>query len=325
MHVTSTPDRRHSATFDEQQPWAAAWLEHRLDDLERQHGAPLPDRALVRHRAVQSLNTRKALRVESPGLGAAYAALSEHRHPLTGRVEILLDHLTATDGEPLEALLASGSAAEPSVLEAAEVVNVVTPASAPLQHEVLARAGFQQVLATLRRRTDEVPEPADRSHGDAALSVGPALAQEHDFVYQCLGRALLAGLDGRPSAVDLAAWARSRYQLDDTSATVPLVGRVDGKPVCHGLGLRRSDRYGGRDVLYIVDVFVLPEHRSRGHSHRMSQGLLAEARHQGFHVAESDLVLSPDAGPLRLRLAAAGWREDRIRWQRVHGDVEEPR
>jgi GNAT superfamily N-acetyltransferase len=150
---------------------------------------------------------------------------------------------------------------------------------------------------------------------DPALDIHPVRPDEAGFVVECLVTALGRGLAQDEPAVDLAAWARTRYQLHD-KATVCLVGSLDGRAVCHGLGYRRADRHGRARVLYLVDVFVVAEYQGRRLSQAMSAAMMGQAREAGYEVIESDVVLAPGSERLRDGLRRAGWTEDRVRWSR---------
>lgn len=278
--------------------WARLWLA----ELERRNGRPLPDPSLVRDRLERALKRTEPVHARSDDGSPAFAGRSEHRHPLTGRPETVLSNLAAADPQALRALLAllpdGGSAAlETAGAPAAETAGV------------LREASFEPHVLTLRHLTDP-----DAPAAEGPLDIHSVRPAERDFVYDCLVTALGRGLQDASAATDLQEWARSKFRLADPSCS--LVGTLDGRPVCHGLGVPRRDRYTDAEVLYVVDVFVVPEEHSRGFSRTVSGELLRVAAERGHRVLESDLVVGPNTGRLLEGLRGAGWVPDRLRWHR---------
>ncbi|SEG94235.1 hypothetical protein SAMN05216223_12987 [Actinacidiphila yanglinensis] len=279
--------------------WARLWLA----ELEGRNGRPLPDPALVSARLERAFARTEPVHARADDGSAAFAGRSEHRHPLTGRPQTVLGHLAADGPQALRALLGllpeGGSAAlETAGSPGAEV------------SEVLREASFAPHVLTLRHLTDP-----DLPAAEGPLDIHPVRPAEHDFVYDCLVTALGRGLQDAPAATDLREWARAKFRLADPACC--LVGTLDGRPVCHGLGVPRPDRYSDIEVLYVVDVFVIPEEHSRGFSRTVSGELLRVAAGRGHRVLESDLVVGPHTDRLLDGLRGAGWVADRLRWQRV--------
>jgi GNAT superfamily N-acetyltransferase len=285
--------------------WARLWL----TELQRRSAGPLEDEALLRDRFDKTLGRVTALHAGRASGDEAFAGLAGHRHPLTGRPETVVRHLVADSPAALSELLdllpppGTGSVS----LETAGTVDDDTDAA-------LRSRGFEPYVLTLRRHTDVDTEPSG-----GPLDIHPVRPDEEDFVYDCLTTALSRGLDSAAPVVDLGKWARSRFCL--TGDSVCLVGSLDGRPVCHGLGIPRPDRYSRRKVLYVADVFVIPEEHSRGFSRLMSSVLLRTAAEHGHRVLESDLVYGPHSARLLVGLRGAGWAEDRLQWRRTSGTV----
>lgn len=291
-------------------PWVEAWLDE-LDQLQLRHrGRPPTEPAGARTRTVAELAGRDVARAQTVA-GWACCAVRPSTHPLTARQEVSLSRLAGTAPEALDLLL--HGLAERGGLDAASVEVETT---ADLRHAVLAAHSFTERVLTLRRRTDRA-DPAEPSRpAVAGFELRPVRAEDADFVVDCVVRALRRGLGADPPAIDLGPWARQAFPPLGRGALC-LVGHLDGGPVCHGLGYPRRDRYGVEQVLYLVDVFVVPEHHNKGLSQATSAAMLALAGREGYQVVESDVLLTPRSGPLRSGLRAAGWSEDRIRWSRA--------
>ncbi len=279
--------------------WVRLWLA----ELERRNGSPLKDPSLVRDRLGRALEHTEPLHARAADGSEAFAARAEHRHPLTGLPEIVLSNLASAGAAALHSLLTLLPADGSVALETAGTPDEETAA-------VLREASFEPHVLTLRHHTD--PE-APLAEGP--LDIHPVRPAEHDFVYDCLATALGRGLQDESAATDLREWARARFRLTHPSCC--LVGTLDGRPVCHGLGLPRPDRYSEAKVLYVVDVFVIPEEHSRGFSRTVSAALLRLAAERGHHVLESDLVIGPNSDRLLDGLRGAGWVADRLRWRRA--------
>ncbi|MGW7244229.1 GNAT family N-acetyltransferase [Streptomyces sp. NPDC054804] len=279
--------------------WARLWLA----ELERRNGRSLPDPSLVRDRLGRALERTEPQHARAEDGSQAFAGRAEHRHPLTGQSEIVLSNLAADGPEALRDLLAALPDGGSATLETAGTPGKETAA-------VLREASFAPHVLTLRHLTDP-----DALLAEGPLDIHPVCPAEHDFVYDCLATALGRGLQDESAATDLREWARSRFRLTDPSFC--LVGTLDGRPVCHGLGTPRPDRYTDTKVLYVVDVFVIPEEHARGFSRTVSTTLLRLAAERGHRVLESDLVIGPNSDRLLDGLRRAGWVPDRLRWRRT--------
>ncbi|MFI8946890.1 GNAT family N-acetyltransferase [Streptomyces sp. NPDC053750] len=280
--------------------WARLWLA----ELERRTDRSPQDASLIRDRLARARERTEVLHARARDGSEAFAGMAEHRHPLTGQREIVLSHLAAERPSALRELLAKlpvgGQAA---ALETAGVPGDEIAA-------IMRQASFEPHVLTLRHRTvPQAPLPK------GPLDIHVARTAELGFVYDCLATALGRGLYDESTVTDLREWARSKFELTGTS--VCLVGTLDGRPVCHGLGVPRPDRYSGGKVLYVVDVFVIPEEHSRGFSRMVSAALLRRAAERGHQVLESDLVIGPNSDKLLDGLRDAGWVADRLRWRRA--------
>lgn len=286
-------------------PWEQTWL----GELARvdQHNRPLhPTSVAVIGSCLARELAERDSAVATTGDGWAFAAIRQATHPLTQVVETSVTRFAAT--APTAATLLLAELRERELLDHC---NVELDAIRDCRHDALAGQGFTEQLVVLRQE----PAAAVSVAPDPALDIHVVRPTEIEFVVECLVTALRRGLgEDRPS-VDLDEWARARYRPADP-ATLCLVGTWNGRPVCHGLGYRRPDRYGVRSVLYLADVFVIPEFQGRGISRMMSVAVMRAALERGCEVVESDVVLAPGSAKLREVLRDAGWREDRVRWRR---------
>jgi hypothetical protein len=276
-----------------------------LAELTRTELRGRPAAAAFGHARLAADLTDRQVAVARSGDGWAFAAVRRMVHPLTHDGETSVTRFAATSPAAASALLAG--LGERELLDRC---STEVDAAPDARQDALAAHGFVEQVLVLRREVATVPVG-----GDPELDIHPVRPEEAGFVVDCLATALRRGLGDADPAVDLAGWARTRYRLADPD-TICLVGTVDGRPACHGLGYRRADRHGSRSVLYLTDVFVLPEHHSRGFSRTVTAAMACAAAEAGYEVLESDVVLRPDSAALRAGLSRAGWTEDRIRWMR---------
>ncbi|WP_433475106.1 N-acetyltransferase family protein [Spirillospora sp. CA-142024] len=288
--------------------WVGTWAAELARTRQRNRGRAPGDPAVVRDRLLTALATRPAA-VARTGQGTAYCAVGRADHPLTGRPEVTLSRFVGTASDAVDVLL-DGLAGEDALARC----TVEVEARRDCRHGGLADHGFTESVLTARHGTGNA-DRAPAAPGHPELRLRRARADDADFVADCLTTALRRGLSGEAPAVDLDAFARERYALTG-DGVLCLVGEVDGRRACHGFGHARTDRYGIDRVLYLVDVFVLPEHHGNGLSTATTAALLAAADEAGYGVVESDVVLGPVSDRLRTGLRAAGWTEDRVRWSR---------
>ncbi|HZN77421.1 MAG TPA: GNAT family N-acetyltransferase [Micromonosporaceae bacterium] len=246
--------------------------------------------------------------VREDGVAVAAMRVAECLHPLTHFRDRRIEGLVARPPDAAAALL------ERLPTDLQMRVEVPMHGSGVALSEPLQRYGFQPEVLTVRRRTSS-------SWPESDWTIRPAVPTDADFVYDCLATAVRRGLLGQEPDVDLDQWVRARFPDPSGSEAVCVVAEQNGDLVGHGYAILRPDRYLSRPCGYVVDVFVLRHAQGRGCSVALTTALGTRLHEAGVPVVESEVVLAgnPNPAPLRDRLAAAGWREERMRW------VREPR
>lgn len=285
--------------------WGQLWVDELARISDRSGRPARANAADLRSRLVRILACREAAVARTTD-GCAFAGVRRVAHPLTGARETSVIRFAATADTAADLLLAELD--RRGLLDRCSTEVEAAPDS---RHGALARHGFAERVLTVwydSAGAGPAPIPAD-------VDVHPLRPAETGFVLECLAIALRRGLGGEQAAVDLTAWAKDQYPLGG-HGELCLVGTCAGRPVCHGLGYSRPDRYGTGRVLYLVDVFVVPEYQGRGLSRLVTAAMMRRATETGYRVVESDVMLSPGSDGLRVGLRNAGWAEDRVRWSR---------
>jgi hypothetical protein len=295
------------AQTDRVVPAQDRWVSWILDRQEARTSLPELDGDYLARRIRAGIAVRDVALAETAG-GWAASAFRASAHPITGRREVTIQWLAASAPDPLDRLLASLDAR--GLLDSCTVVVEAEP---DLRTKALAQYRFAPQVLTVRHQVvisdAEAIPPVDN------FRLEPAQPEDYPFVLDCLATALRRGLAPAEQHHDVTGWARSVLPPHRTDS-VCLIGFLGDQRVCHGLGYPRADRYSDRTVLYLLDVFVVPEHHDMGLARAATMAVMAEAARQGYATVESDVVLGPESELLRTRLRTAGWAEDRIRWSR---------
>jgi hypothetical protein len=294
------------AATDRRVPAEDRWVDQLIREYADRPAVSLDAKAFDR-RVRDEIAARDVALAETDQ-GWAACAVRALEHPLTGRREAALRWLAANDTDAMDHLLIG--------LELRGMLDrctVVLGVDHDVRHRALAVAGFTPTVLTMRYC------PADHDWSSPPSIEGFRLTHaaqaDYPFVIDCLTVAVRRGLEAQDQTVDVSYWADQILRSGD-SERLCLIGWLGDTRVCHGLAHPRPDRYGGPRVLYLVDVFVLPQHQKLGLSRATSSAILAAAAQLGYQTVESDVVLDERSDELLSGLKSAGWMADRVRWSR---------
>jgi GNAT superfamily N-acetyltransferase len=293
--------------------WVAALVALALGGAADEPTDPEHIRGTVRDRITTEGGSRAATAVHDGGRSVAAARLIECRHPVTLRTDLRIEDLAALAGPLPSADLTAVTSRLLDALPEGLPVRAELPVRGPAAAlaAALGAAGFVPEVLSVRRATADVPLVD-------VCPIRPATPADTSFVQDCLARAIRNGLAGEPPAVDLDEWVRRRFADPFHTGATCLIAERQGRSVGHVYATVGPDRYRRIRLASIHDVYVIPEAKRQGVAHALTGALAAQLSRSGVSMMEGEVILRGDPRQvLRAGLAAAGWREDRIRWLRT--------
>lgn len=280
--------------------------------------AELVELPYLKRRVSQMLSRREA--EERPGLfirdGSLVAAIAwgDGTHPLSGRLERHLLHVSHVVGEEEALLHVLREAAQRARNDGVDLLRMLVPTVEGPLEEGLLGMGFRRHYQVVRNfSVEHMPET---DGWEWHRTRGP----ERAFVHDCLHRAIINGHVGpRPSGEMLkrvADLVQSQYRRLQTRRRISVVACVEGKPVSHALLEMKPARYGRGLDAFLADVFVARGQEGAGWARRLGLVSLSLAREARAVRVESivSLVGTPDPERLLENLGRAGWWIDRDSW-----------